>query len=85
MEALAPLVVVVGSGGVGKTTLAAALGLRSAAEGHDTLVMTFDPSNRLKDTLGVGDAARDAEAPVRTDTSGQLAASMLDARRTSTA
>jgi anion-transporting ArsA/GET3 family ATPase len=79
---LAPLVVVVGSGGVGKTTLAAAIGLRSAAAGNDTLVMTFDPSNRLKDTLGVGEAARDAEAPVDAGTPARLAASLLDARRT---
>jgi anion-transporting ArsA/GET3 family ATPase len=38
-----PLVIVVGSGGVGKTTLAAALGLASASAWRDTLVMTFDP------------------------------------------
>lgn len=48
------LLIVVGSGGVGKTTLAAALGLASARAGYDTLVMTFDPSLRLKDALGVG-------------------------------
>ena len=52
-----PLVIVVGGGGVGKTTLAAAIGLASAHSGDDTLVMTFDPSLRLKDTLGVGDEA----------------------------
>ena len=58
-----PLIIVVGSGGVGKTTLAASLGVLSAREGRDTLVMTFDPSLRLKQTLGVGEeaqAARDA-------------------------
>ena len=47
----APLLVVVGSGGVGKTTLSAALGVHAARQGHDTLVMTFDPSRRLKDAL----------------------------------
>jgi anion-transporting ArsA/GET3 family ATPase len=77
-----PLVVVVGAGGVGKTTLAAAMGLRSAAAGHDTLVMTFDPSNRLKDTLAVGETARDREVEVASGTPGRLAASLLDARRT---
>ena len=76
-----PLTIVVGSGGVGKTTLAAALGLRSAAAGHDTLVMTFDPSRRLKDALGIGDAAGNAEVPVE-GTSGRLHASLLDARET---
>jgi len=77
-----PLQVVVGSGGVGKTTVAAALGLISARAGRDTLVMTFDPSNRLKDALGVGEEARDREVRVDTDTPGRLDASLLDARRT---
>ena len=77
-----PLLVVVGSGGVGKTTLAAALGLVSAGAGHDTLVMTFDPSRRLKDTLGVDEAAGGAEVDVAADTSGTLRASLLDARET---
>ncbi len=79
---LAPLVIVVGGGGVGKTTLAAALGLRSAQDGTDTLVMTFDPSMRLKDTLGVGDSARDREVEVASGTPGRLDASLLDAGAT---
>lgn len=85
-----PLLVVVGSGGVGKTTLAAALGLRSARAGHDTLVMTFDPSLRLKDALGVGEEAREREVPVdlgrltgdESGSWGRLDASLLDARLT---
>ena len=81
MTANAPLLIVVGSGGVGKTTLAAALGLRSAAAGHDTLVMTFDPSRRLKDALGIGDAAGNVEVPVE-GAGGRLHASLLDARET---
>lgn len=77
-----PLLIVVGSGGVGKTTLAAALGLTSAAEGTDTLVMTFDPSHRLKDALGVGEEAVDREVPVELDAPGRLDVSLLNARRT---
>jgi anion-transporting ArsA/GET3 family ATPase len=77
-----PLVIVVGGGGVGKTTLAAAIGLASAHSGDDTLVMTFDPSLRLKDTLGVGDEAIDEETPVASGAEGQLWASLLDARTT---
>lgn len=76
------LTVVVGSGGVGKTTLAAALGLASARRGRDTLVMTFDPSLRLKDALGVGDEARTEEVEVAAGTRGRLCASLLDARQT---
>ncbi len=82
-----PLVVVVGGGGVGKTTLAASMGLVSAEAGHRTLVMTFDPSLRLKDALGVGAAAKDEAVPVPgsdrgTAGSGSLEASLLDARLT---
>jgi anion-transporting ArsA/GET3 family ATPase len=77
-----PLVIVVGSGGVGKTTLAASLGVLSAREGRDTLVMTFDPSLRLKQTLGVGDEAKLREVPVAFDAPGKLHASLLDARLT---
>lgn len=77
-----PLLVVVGSGGVGKTTLAASLGILSAQAGHDTLVMTFDPSLRLKDALGVGEAAREGVVEVDIDTPGVLHASLLDARAT---
>ena len=77
-----PLLIVVGSGGVGKTTLAAALALRSAAAGHRTLVMTFDPSLRLKDALGVGREALDDIVEVPSNTPGGLFASLLDARRT---
>ncbi len=78
----APLVIVVGSGGVGKTTLAAAMGLRSAGRGDETLVMTFDPSLRLKDALGVGDEARSRETRVESETEAPLWASLLDARTT---
>ena len=77
-----PLTVVVGAGGVGKTTLAAALALESARRGHATLVMTFDPSLRLKDALRVGDEAKDREVEVAAGTRGRLFASLLDARST---
>ncbi len=73
---------VVGSGGVGKTTLAAALGLSSAREGNDTLVMTFDPSLRLKDALGVDESARESAIEVELDSPGKLFASLLDAKQT---
>jgi anion-transporting ArsA/GET3 family ATPase len=76
------LVIVVGSGGVGKTTLAAAVAAGSAGAGNNTLVMTFDPSLRLKDSLGVGLEAAEHVTRVETDTAGALYASLLDARRT---
>ncbi len=77
-----PLIIVVGAGGVGKTTLAAALALEKARSGDDTLVMTFDPSLRLKDTLGIKEHKGADEVEVESKTSGRLTASLLDARRT---
>jgi anion-transporting ArsA/GET3 family ATPase len=43
----------VGSGGVGKTTTAAALGLAAAMEGKRALVLTIDPARRLANSLGL--------------------------------
>ncbi|MCD4748085.1 MAG: PhoH family protein [Thermoanaerobaculales bacterium] len=77
-----PLVIVVGAGGVGKTTLAAALALNQAQHGDDTLVMTFDPSLRLKDTLGIHEGEESDEVKVADYDDGSLTASLLDARRT---
>jgi anion-transporting ArsA/GET3 family ATPase len=49
------MVLVLGSGGVGKTTMTAALGLAAAVEqGGRVLVLTVDPARRLADALGVG-------------------------------
>lgn len=47
------IVVCVGAGGVGKTTVAAALGLGAARAGLRALVLTIDPARRLADALGV--------------------------------
>ncbi len=46
------VVVCCGSGGVGKTTTAAALALRAAVDGRRTLVLTIDPAKRLANALG---------------------------------
>lgn len=76
------LLIVVGAGGVGKTTLSAALSARLAERGEHTVVMTFDPSMRLKDTLGVGMEAQHEEVPVHLPNGGVLHAGLLDARST---
>lgn len=46
-----------GTGGVGKTTLATARAIDLARQGHKVLLMTIDPAKRLKDILGLDDAA----------------------------
>ena len=47
------VLVCVGSGGVGKTTVAATLGLRAAVDGRSSLVCTIDPAKRLANSLGL--------------------------------
>ena len=47
------MVCCVGSGGVGKTTTAAALALKFAIEGKRALVLTIDPARRLANSLGL--------------------------------
>ena len=60
------LVVLAGPGGVGKTTLAAAVGIASARGGQRTLVLTVDPARRLAQALGLsGDLDRPVEVPLR--------------------
>jgi len=65
---------ITGAGGVGKTTLAAALGIAGARRGRRTLVLTVDPARRLADALGV----HVGNDPTPTPEPG-LAAAMLDA------
>lgn len=74
---LGRLVIVCGHGGVGKTTLSAALALASAQQGRKTLVCTIDPSRRLRTSLGL---ARLSGAPQKVK--GRLYAMRLDPKRT---
>jgi anion-transporting ArsA/GET3 family ATPase len=47
------IIVCCGSGGVGKTTTAAALGLRAAGRGRHVVVLTVDPARRLAQSMGL--------------------------------
>jgi len=47
------VVISAGSGGVGKTTVAAAVALWGALEGRRTVVLTIDPARRLASSLGL--------------------------------
>ncbi|HYU57451.1 MAG TPA: ArsA-related P-loop ATPase, partial [Actinomycetota bacterium] len=55
----ARVIVVVGPGGVGKTTTAAAIAVRTAGEGRRTIVLTVDPARRLASALGLPDIPGD--------------------------
>jgi anion-transporting ArsA/GET3 family ATPase len=77
------LLVCVGSGGVGKTTTAAALGLFAAREGRRVVVLTIDPSWRLKDLLHISWQDPNPQAvPLTSDYSGVLHALVLDPKGT---
>ena len=47
------VIVCCGTGGVGKTTLSAALAVGYAVAGHRTVVLTIDPARRLADALAI--------------------------------
>ena len=77
------VVVCCGSGGVGKTTTAAAIALEGARRGRRACVVTIDPAKRLADALGLAEltnepsrVAGDWAAP------GELWALMLDTKST---
>jgi anion-transporting ArsA/GET3 family ATPase len=83
------IAVCVGCGGVGKTTVAAALALEAARRGRRALVLTIDPARRLADALGVEELgnqpqrlARDALRELGVREPGELSAMMLDMKRT---
>jgi anion-transporting ArsA/GET3 family ATPase len=75
------VVVVAGSGGVGKTTTSAALALGLAALGDRVAVITIDPARRLATALGVAEL-RNQPQRVPVDVAGELWAMQLDAKRT---
>ncbi|MGW2209264.1 ArsA family ATPase [Streptomyces sp. NPDC001781] len=87
------IVVCCGSGGVGKTTTAAALALRAAERGRKVVVLTIDPAKRLAQSMGIdsldnvprrvkGTEDRREGSPVEGAEPGELHAMMLDMKRT---
>jgi anion-transporting ArsA/GET3 family ATPase len=75
------IIVCCGSGGVGKTTTAAALAVEGARQGRRTCVVTIDPARRLADALGLDSLTNN---PRRVDGAwcGELWALMLDTKST---
>ena len=83
------ILVCVGSGGVGKTTTAAAIALEGARRGLRSLVLTIDPARRLASSLGLAALGHDVQAipdevlqaAGGAAPGGQLFAMMLDQKR----
>ena len=79
------IIVCTGAGGVGKTTTAAALGLRAAEQGRNVCVLTIDPAKRLAQAMGLSsldNTPRQVPGVCAPDGSGSLFAMMLDMKRT---
>ena len=83
------VVVCVGSGGVGKTTTAAALAVQAAMDGKKVLCLTIDPARRLANSLGLSEMNTDEQAIDASlfaehglELEGSLSAMMLDTKRT---
>jgi anion-transporting ArsA/GET3 family ATPase len=76
------LVVCVGSGGVGKTTTAATIGLWAARQGRKVLVLTIDPAKRLANSLGLQEFGNHETRIELDDCPGELWAMMLDTKTT---
>lgn len=81
-------VICVGPGGVGKTSVSAALGIQGAQSGKRTVVLTIDPARRLANALGlpeIGSVERDIPESAFTDHQlhaprARLSAMMLDVK-----
>lgn len=78
------IIVCCGSGGVGKTTTAAALGVRAAERGRKVVVLTIDPARRLAQSMGIDslDNIPRRVKGVGARGAGELHAMMLDMKRT---
>jgi anion-transporting ArsA/GET3 family ATPase len=82
------IVVCTGSGGVGKTTISAAIALEAASRGRKTMVVTIDPAKRLANSLGLAKLSNTPKKipPSRFKAAGlksaPLEAMMLDTKTT---
>ncbi|MEW1721678.1 ArsA family ATPase [Streptomyces sp. NPDC093109] len=76
------IIVCCGSGGVGKTTTAAALGVRAAERGRKVVVLTIDPARRLAQSMGIDSLDNTPRRVKGVEGPGELHAMMLDMKRT---
>jgi anion-transporting ArsA/GET3 family ATPase len=83
-DAATRIIVCCGAGGVGKTTTAAALGVRAAERGRRVVVLTIDPARRLAQSMGLAELDNVPRPVLNVDDAkgGRLDAMMLDMKRT---
>jgi anion-transporting ArsA/GET3 family ATPase len=75
--------VCLGTGGVGKTSIAAAAALRFARSGGKSLVLTIDPARRLRTALKLDGESFQQKVPLEDEgTSGEMWAALLDVKMT---
>jgi anion-transporting ArsA/GET3 family ATPase len=75
------VIVCTGSGGVGKTTLSATMGLYAARLGMKVLVLTIDPARRLADALGLSKFDNEPVLVPGQSYSGKLYAAMINPQK----
>lgn len=71
-----------GTGGVGKTSLSAAMAVRAADCGRRVVALTIDPAKRLADALGMDELSHEPRAIAGIAGGGSLDAMMLDTKHT---
>ena len=76
------LLVILGQGGVGKTTVSATLGIRAAKLGIRVAVITIDPANRLADAFALDHPMHQQTPIILPECGGSLHAMMLDRQQT---
>lgn len=82
ITASAKIIVTCGTGGVGKTSIAASLGVVAAQAGRRVVVITIDPARRLLDAIGLHDNKGNDIQRIPIDSGGELWVTMLDVRET---
>ena len=76
------IIVYLGTGGVGKTSVAAATALAEARTGAKSLVLTIDPALRLRTALRLAEGPLEQKVELDPPSSGELWAALLDVRAT---